>query len=110
MLRYYNGNEGYVMEEYICDGCNEKFSVPLDKTPRRCPFCDNSYIRKEKDGLKRVAIVNGSISGRLRIVTHQDGHIEFIDFYGEHTVNPNYDIEKEEEIDERQYHRLISRS
>jgi hypothetical protein len=96
------------MEEYICDGCNENFSVPFNKTPKRCPFCDKNYIRKERDGLKKVAIVNGSISGRLRIVIHQGGYIEFIDFLGEHTVNPDFDIEREEELDEKQYHKLIS--
>lgn len=93
--------------EYICDGCGEKFTVNSEKKPTRCPFCSELYIRNTEEGLKKVAIINGTIKTDMRVIIHQDGHIEFLDFEGEITIDENYEILQSEEINEKQYYKLI---
>lgn len=92
--------------KYICDNCNTTFNIDDDIEVNNCIKCGKTYIRKESDGMKKVARIIGSLKGMMDVVIHQDGHIELLDIKGEYTISDDYETLHSREITELEYNKL----
>lgn len=93
--------------KYICDNCNLEFSVDDDVEVKHCLKCGKTCIRKETDGLKRLARIEGSLTAVMDVVIHQDGHIELLNLKHCIEISPDYEESHSREITELEYENLL---
>lgn len=93
--------------KYICDNCKLEFSIEDDIEATYCLKCGKTYIRKETDGFKRLARIEGSLNAVMDVVIHQDGHIELLNLHRCIEINPDYEESYSREITELEYSNLL---
>lgn len=92
--------------KYICDNCNLEFSIDDNIPVNHCIKCGKTYIRKETDGLKKIARIDGSLRAIMDVVIHQNGKIELIDLKSCIEINSEYKELYSKEITELDYSKL----
>ena len=89
---------------YRCTKCS--FDMESKEDVNFCLKCGSPMESYEKPK-KRVARIEGTIKGLMDVVIHEDGHIEFLFFSGEHIVNSkDYKVLADREITDEEYENL----
>lgn len=86
-----------------CKKCNREYEIKTGA--KYCSYC-GTELEEFQEKLKKLAVINGTISGDMDVVIHEDGYVEFLQFRGEHIVSNKYEERRSREITEEEYKKL----